>query len=68
MFFNLYCVLFSLPDCDQGFYGKKCNMSCGKCTGVSQCDHVTGFCFSGCLPGWTGDLCKQSKILFDVTY
>ena len=32
---------------------------------MSHCHPITGVCSSGCLPGWTGDLCT-SKMLFDL--
>ena len=51
-------VLFS-PECVDGFYGEGCKNTCGHCTDMTQCHHVTGTCITGCKPGYKGDNCMQ---------
>lgn len=63
IFINLNVLL---PECPEGKYGVDCMLSCKNCENVigqnDTCDHVTGKCILGCLPGWRGLKCEQSKI------
>ncbi|BFZ21379.1 hypothetical protein BsWGS_24417 [Bradybaena similaris] len=50
--------------CDRGRHGQGCNSTCPQhCENInislSVCDHVSGVCTQGCLPGYTGDRCDQ---------
>ena len=36
---------------------------CGICQNKLPCDHVTGLCIGGCANGWTGEKCKNSKLI-----
>ena len=38
-------------------YGKDCNITCGHCAGVDNCDADTGRCLNGCQPYWQGAKC-----------
>lgn len=59
-FINLRMYMYIFVGCPLGFFGEKCQTSCGKCqNGV--CDHVTGRCTTGCKPGWTGLICIDSE-------
>ena len=46
-------------ECVDGFYGDGCRNTCGHCTDMTQCHHVTGTCLEGCNPGYMGNDCMQ---------
>lgn len=49
---------FCSVGCSTGFYGENCNSKCGFCLKESlTCDHITGACVGGCLPGYTAPNC-----------
>ena len=52
---------FLTTACENGTYGQDCNNTCGHCLEEGYCEHTNGTCFSGCLPGYLGDLCKLRK-------
>ena len=52
-----------VEECEYGYYGTNCRQTCGKCAGASQCDHVTGECANGCMPGYFSALCTEGKLL-----
>ncbi|XP_052793370.1 multiple epidermal growth factor-like domains protein 11 [Mya arenaria] len=59
--------------CDVGFTGERCQLACSKgtygdhCSGTCssfcyndrQCDHITGFCGRGCVPGYDYNMDPQ---------
>ena len=51
-----------LEDCEYGYYGTDCRQACGKCSGASLCDRVTGVCAHGCAPGYHSELCTIGKL------
>lgn len=59
--FHHYCL--SALVCESGHFGKDCRERCsGNCLNNETCDYVSGKCSSGCQDGYTGTLCKKSKI------
>lgn len=56
-----YNKYFLFQECPQGRYGKTCSFQCGNCLNELPCNHINGYCTSGCSPGWNGDRCDQSK-------
>ena len=52
-----YLITF-FTACLDGTYGHNCNNTCGHCLDVNECFHTNGTCFTGCGPGYTGDLCE----------
>ena len=49
-----------LIECHNGTYGKDCKEQCGYCD-YGTCDHVTGECPNGCIDGFIGRFCTESK-------
>ncbi|XP_056002498.1 multiple epidermal growth factor-like domains protein 10 isoform X2 [Ostrea edulis] len=43
--------------CKNGFYGRNCRETCGKCRTRTRCDDVTGTCPAGCQDHWSGPKC-----------
>lgn len=54
------CLLFSIIECPPGHYGRNCVNTCGHCE-AGICDHINGTCINGCLEGWSGQTCHNSK-------
>ena len=54
--------------CPPGYYGDRCNETCGACLGKSTCRHDTGQCETGCAEGFTGSLCAQGVPTFFFIY
>lgn len=51
-----------IPECTNGYYGNDCINHCsGNCDLTSRCEKSTGQCDDGCIPGWRGIICNQSK-------
>ncbi|XP_062611623.1 cell death abnormality protein 1-like, partial [Saccostrea cucullata] len=48
-----YCEI----ECDQGFYGLKCNMTCSEFCRGRVCNPTTGQCY-GCVDGRSGFFCE----------
>ena len=46
--------------CPNGKFGNMCEGQC-HCLNSEACDKESGTCNSGCAPGWTGNVCEQSK-------
>ena len=55
---------FLSTECVDGFYGDGCKKTCGHCTDMTQCHHVTGTCLGGCKQGYKGDNCMQGTDKF----
>lgn len=53
--------MFYNVECENGFYGKECLQTCGKCMFGDICDKVTGICMSGCDPGYQDAQCQRGK-------
>lgn len=47
--------------CPNGYFGRKCLETCGKCLDDRKCDNVDGTCIDGCNAGFKGDLCKRGN-------
>lgn len=62
MYINLENVQFSWKECPRFTYGKGCFQRCGNCANGATCDHVTGTCPEGCMPGYTGNKCDKGQI------
>lgn len=52
-----------LIECMVGFYGDKCNSSCGHCLNNTACHHITGVCNQQCEPGYQAPNCTEGIIL-----
>ncbi|XP_046581602.1 dentin matrix acidic phosphoprotein 1-like isoform X2 [Haliotis rubra] len=61
-------------DCEDGWYGDKCDRDCAHCANNSSCDTetnstclhllcdpVTGSCYGDCEDGWYGDKCDRDQ-------
>uniref|UniRef100_A0A8W8NUC7 Multiple epidermal growth factor-like domains 10 n=1 Tax=Magallana gigas TaxID=29159 RepID=A0A8W8NUC7_MAGGI len=47
--------------CESGYYGQNCINQCSiNCNVFKICDRVTGKCYFGCKPGWSGNTCDQA--------
>ena len=57
------------PVCPYGKFGKKCLQNCSSnCGGTNKlCHHIDGHCTDGCVSGFQGDQCEESKQLFLLT-
>uniref|UniRef100_K1R0L7 Scavenger receptor class F member 2 n=1 Tax=Magallana gigas TaxID=29159 RepID=K1R0L7_MAGGI len=44
--------------CNTGSYGIDCKEKCGNCLDVYKCLYTNGTCFTGCVAGYHGNLCK----------
>lgn len=49
--------------CPNGYFGRKCLETCGKCLDDQTCDRVNGTCLGGCHEGLKGELCKIGNCL-----
>lgn len=53
--------LFTI-DCPPGQFGLDCKNRCSEqCMNKEPCDHVSGYCKSGCLDGFIGTHCNNCK-------
>lgn len=51
-----------IVECSAGFFGINCVNRCSeKCNLTRVCDRLTGQCDGGCIPGWKGATCNESK-------
>lgn len=51
--------VFFIIECKVGFYGKNCNIICGKCLNSIICYYIIGSCDKGCDFGYEGLICKK---------
>lgn len=59
---NIVSMDIFIPDCTNGYYGNDCINQCsGNCDAAGRCEKSTGQCEEGCIPGWRGIMCNQSK-------
>lgn len=47
--------------CCNGYFGRKCLKTCGKCLNDKTCDSVNGTCIGGCGEGFKGEICKTGN-------
>lgn len=47
--------------CPNGYFGRKCLKTCGKCLADQICNNVNGTCMDGCNKGLKRNLCKKGK-------
>lgn len=47
--------------CSNGYFGRKCLDTCGKCLDDKACGSVNGTCIGGCVEGFKGELCKTGN-------
>ena len=50
-----------LQACEDGYYGKECNSTCGHCFYQNDCFHENGTCLNGCKLGYSGELCQKGE-------
>ena len=51
-------MFFLCVECQDGFYGITCNVTCGNCNDGQPCDKDTGECMNGCDSYVKPPLCK----------
>lgn len=44
-----------------GYFGRKCLDTCGKCLDDKTCDNDNGTCLGSCGEGFKGELCKTGN-------
>lgn len=47
--------------CPNGYFGRMCLETCGKCLADQICNNVNGTCMDGCNKGFKGNLCKKGN-------
>ncbi|XP_052791564.1 multiple epidermal growth factor-like domains protein 11 [Mya arenaria] len=52
------CEVQAYIVCPAGFYGDRCEDTCGNCVQNDTCHGIIGRCSNGCAAGWREDLCK----------
>ena len=59
----LNTIILVSTACEDNTYGDRCSETCSpNCAGHDQaCDNVDGFCILGCIDGYTGKKCDDSK-------
>lgn len=63
MIFFLYVSNLCYTECPPGSFGLNCFTTCrGYCR--DTCNHISGICDNGCLDGWFGQYCDQSKKIY----
>lgn len=62
MMMILGIFLLIIVECQNEYYGKDCKNKCSvNCKMTNSCDKITGQCDGGCITGWSGNSCSQSK-------
>lgn len=62
--FQIYSsVLFSLLECNAGYYGNNCSSRCGHCLDNVTCHYITGNCLNGCHTGYEEPMCTEGNLL-----
>lgn len=61
--FTNYISLMKQIDlaCPNGYFGRKCLETCGKCLADQICNNVNGACMDSCNKGFKGNLCKKGN-------
>lgn len=54
-------ILLINTECEAGFYGPNCTAPCSEYCKNNMCDRTSGTCLEGCMNGYTGDHCNESK-------
>lgn len=70
---NLCNTKYYYPEleCQKNKYGFNCTETCGHCDvdpkykSSDNCDDDNGKCVEGCMPGFSGRLCTESKDSFN---
>ena len=54
-------ITFFISGCDAEHYGENCESLCTDrhCKDDQTCDTQLGFCWKGCISGWTGKACAE---------
>lgn len=61
----LEIFLLFFVECHSGYFGKDCKNKCNvNCKVGGRCDKTTGQCEGGCIIGWTGNMCNESKTVY----
>lgn len=55
-------MLFSITGCPVGKYGVNCQLNCSVNCISKACDLDSGHCILGCIDGWVGERCNESKL------
>ncbi|WAQ98172.1 MEGF6-like protein, partial [Mya arenaria] len=55
------CEVQAYIVCPAGFYGDRCEDTCGNCVQNDTCHGIIGRCSNGCAAGWREDLCKTDE-------
>lgn len=53
---NLYFL-----ECEKYKYGDGCQLDCGNCLGLKDCEKSSGICKEGCHNNWYGPHCNYCK-------
>ncbi|CAG5124591.1 unnamed protein product, partial [Candidula unifasciata] len=59
-----YAIPTCHSECQNGMYGENCTSVCSSncrqrgTSSTRRCHHTTGGCLSGCVPGYTGQMCE----------
>lgn len=51
-------MMYLLSECKDGYYGKMCNINCGRCKDGHACDKDNGSCYNGCVPNFQQPKCE----------
>lgn len=55
-------------ECKVGFYGLNCIVLCSEYCKNNMCDWILGICLEGCMNGYIGDYCNESKWKFVLLF
>ncbi|XP_061170429.1 receptor-type tyrosine-protein phosphatase mu-like [Saccostrea echinata] len=48
-------------ECENGYFGLKCEDKCGNCINGTYCDKENGTCLDGCHGHWNGSKCDECE-------
>ena len=58
--------VMSIAECDSFHHGRNCAKNCSQNCLNGSCDAVSGLCSSGCVAGYKGAACNESKTNIDL--